>query len=192
MDPEHIEAFFTETTNAFHFLEAEYGYQLLERVTQDLKYFQDATALVHYVSTRVGIEVVWGFADSFIGVSFIELLQPGIFPASCSPFPFRDRPETAKSISLYTLAEMLGRIDDPNFLLKKVYSSRTSNRRAKIIESRMPEVLAGLAHATQTYARPILQGDTSIFPKAMQFYVEEQKKYYPYMRLPPGLVDDPS
>ena len=119
MDHEHIEAFFTETTNAFHFLEAEYGYQLLERMTQDLKYFQDAAVSVRYVSARIGIEVVWGFADGIIGVGLTELLQSWVLPASSSPFPLRNQSTTAKSIGIYTLATMLGHADDPDFFAQK-------------------------------------------------------------------------
>jgi hypothetical protein len=192
MDSEKIEAFFAETTNAFHFLETEYGYRPPERVTRDLEYVKDARASVHYVSSHVGIEVEWAFADNRIAVYFTELLQSGVLPASSSQYPFRDGSNTAKVISLYTLAAVLGHSDDPDFLLKKVNSSRTANKRRKIIETRMPDVLAGLAHATQTYARPILQGDTTIFPKVMQFYVEEHKRDFPYSSLPSGVVDDSS
>lgn len=194
MDDEHIEAFFAETTTSFHFLETEYGYRQLEKLTEDLHHFQDARASVRYVNARVGIEVQWSFADGIIDVYFIDLLQAGVFPAASSPYPLRDRPHVAKTIGLSTLAEMLGQSDDPDFLLKKMYSSRTRNRRMKTIESSMSEVLTGLARATQTYAQPILQGDTSIFPKTMKFYLELEKKYYPYSysRLPPEVIDDPS
>lgn len=194
MDDEHIEAFFAETTTSFHFLETEYGYRQLEKLTEDLHHFQDARASVRYVDSRVGIKVQWSFAAGIIDVYFIELLQAGVFPAFSSPYPLRDRPHVAKSIGLSTLAEMLGQSGDPDFLLKKMYSPRTRNRRMKVIEGSMPEVLAGLARTTQTYARPILQGDTSIFPKTMKFYLELEKKYYPYSysRLPPEVIDDPS
>jgi hypothetical protein len=173
-------------------LETEYGYQQLAQVTEDLNHFKDARASVRYVNSRVGIKIQWGFADGIIDVYFIELLQAGVFPAVSSPYPLKDRSHVAKSIGLSTLAEMLGHSDDPDFLLKKIYSPRTSNRRIKTIETNMPEVLAGLAHATQTYASSILQDDTSIFPQVMQFYVQLQKKYYPYTyaRISAEIVDD--
>lgn len=98
----------------------------------------------------------------------------------------------ARAVSLYDLADMLGHESDPDFLLKGVDNFRTRKRRMRTIESQLPEVLAGLARATRTYASSIVQGDTSIFPEVMKFYVAKQKRLYPSMSLPPGVLDDPS
>ncbi len=192
MNTAQIETFFAETTKAFHFLEAQYGYQQLEREIKHPEEPRDISAQVKYVSARIGVGIGWGVANGFIGVSFVELLQPHVFPSSTSSFPFRDRPNTAKAIGLYNLADMLNHIDDPDFLLKGIDDFRTHNRRMKTIETSMPEVLAGLAHATQTYAISILQGDTSIFSQVMKFTLAKQKKLYPGMLLPLYIVDDPS
>jgi hypothetical protein len=179
VDNSLIELFFAETTKAFHFLESEYGYRYLGQKIIYPDEGRDTRAIVNYAGSRVGVQIGWGFADGIIGIYFIELLEPYTFPTSISYYPFEDRPDTAKGIRLYTLAEMLDYSDDPNFLLKNVENFRTSNRRMKTIETRMPEVIAGLALASQTYATPILQGDTSIFPRVMNAYVTKLQTLYP-------------
>ena len=61
----------------------------------------------------------------------------------------------------------------------------------RTIESQMPEVLAGLARATQTDATAILQGDTSIFPEGMKFFLAKHKRLHPSMNLPQMLMIPP-
>ncbi len=77
----------------------------------------------------------------------------------------------------YQQTEMLGHNDDPNLLLKET-SFRRRNKRLKLIEMRMHDIVAGLARATQIYAIAIVKGDTDIFPKVMEYYVEQQRKMY--------------
>lgn len=192
INEEILEVFFVETLKVFHFLETKYAYQRLERKIIYPEYSRDTAALVRYVGSNVGVQIIWGIADGFVGVNLVELLQTGVFPTAVSLFPFKDQSNQAKAISLYDLADMLGHKDDPDFLLKGIDNFRTHKRRMRTIESQVPEVLAGLARAVQTYATPILQGDTSIFPQVMRFYVAKQKRLYPSMSLPPGAIDDPS
>lgn len=176
MGNEQIEIFFAETTKAFHFLETQYGYQQRERDIEHPDEGRDARARVIYIGSRVGVQIGWGFADAIIGVYFFELLQAGVFPSIITYYPFKDDAHKAKGIRLYTLAEMLGHIDDPDFLLKKVDNFRTRIKRSKIIQAQLPDILAGLARATQTYATSILQGDTTIFPRVMNAYAEKMEK----------------
>lgn len=186
------EIFFQETCKVFHFLEAHFGYQRPERKIISPEYPVDTAVLIRYVGASIGVQVLWGIADGFVGVILVELLQPGVFPKDVSLFPFQAQSRQARAVSLYDLADMLGHESDPDFLLKGVDNFRTRKRRMRTIESQLPEVLAGLARATRTYASSILQGDTSIFPEVMKFYVAKQKRLYPSMSLPPGVLDDPS
>jgi hypothetical protein len=72
---------------------------------------------------------------------------------------------------------MQGHTDDPDFLLGfydgYAYFKKTKQR-AQLIDTRLPDVLAGLARAAQRYAAAILQGDTSLFPEAMAYYASVQ------------------
>lgn len=178
MGNEQVETFFAETAKAFHFLETQYEYQQLERDIEHPDEGRDATARVIYIGSRVAVEIAWGFAAGVIGVCFIELLQTGVFPSVITYYPSKDDAHKAKGIRLYTLAEMLGHLDDPDFLLKKVDNFRTRIKRSKIIQAQLPDVLAGLARATQTYATSILQGDTTIFPRVMNADAEKTEKIY--------------
>ena len=76
MDTEQIETFFTETTKAFHFLEAQYGYQRLEGGILYPEDSRDRGVQIRYAGLRVGVGIGWGNANGFIGVAFTELLQP--------------------------------------------------------------------------------------------------------------------
>lgn len=170
---EWAEEFFAETTEAFSFLEQQYSYQRQEGFIEAPEDGRDATALIRYLSSHVGVQISWYFAGSTINVSFIELLQPGVFPNFWAFFG--NYPHAAKAVSLYTLAGMLGHLDDPDFLLQDLGNTRKRNKHAKLIETRMPDILAGLARATQTYASDILKGDTSIFPQVMAYYTAQKK-----------------
>lgn len=170
---ERVVDFFATATEAFHFLEQQYGYQRQDGFVEEER---DATARLRYLGSRVGVEISWYFANSAIGVSFIELLQPGMLPDFWAAFG--NYPGAAKAISLYTLVEMQGHLEDPDFLLQ-YNGSRKRNKRAKLIEMRMPDILAGLARATQTYAADILEGDISIFPQVMAYYAAQLKGRYP-------------
>lgn len=137
---------------------------------------RDVNAKVQYLGPRVGITISWYVADAGIIVSFAEVLESGVFPAKQASFGHY--PDRAKAINLEVLAEMLDHGDDPDFLLGKLSGSRRRNKRAKLIETNMHDILAGLARATQTYAIDILKGDTSIFPEVMNYYTEKQIKLY--------------
>lgn len=133
--------------------------------------FRDALARIQYVSTSIGVEIGWNFAGAMINVAFIELLHPGVFPASWTLF--EGFPNAARAVSLYEIAEMLGHSDDSDFLLQDRDNSRKWKKHLKLFETRMSDVLAGLARATQTYASDILKGDTTIFPEAMDYYTSK-------------------
>jgi hypothetical protein len=77
-------------------------------------------------------------------------------------------------ISIYDLAEVLGVQNEPDFLLKDVENFRKHKKHVKLIGTNRRDIIAGLARATQTYASDILKGDTSIFPKVIDYYQAKQ------------------
>lgn len=184
-EPNHFyqlsaETFFAQTARAFSFLETEYGYQRQAGELSGLDDFRDARAEIRYTGSRVGVGIYWTLAGGEIGISFVECLEPGVFPPYAL-YWFPDGhpdPHAAKGAGLYTLAEMQGQRADPAFLLAPADNERSARNNGKIIQAHMPAVLAGLARATQTYARSILQGDTSIFPQALAFCGEKLKQRY--------------
>ena len=78
---------------------------------------------------------------------------------------------------------------NPDFLLKDLERSlpwketeQLWKDNLKTIQENMREVLNGLAHATQTYASGILEGDTSVFSTVTDYYVAKQKRLYAWWR----------
>lgn len=180
---EWVETFFAETRESFLFLEHQYSYKRLEGHIDHPDDERDALALSEYVGSQVGVRISWGFANVSMDVAFIQLFQSEIFPEESSFFPLT-RPNVSNAISLYSLAERLGTSHDPDFVLKDIDKPRQRYKRAQLIRSNMHEIVAGLARATQTYATPILKGDTSIFPEVMDYYLAKQKRLYPNLFIP--------
>lgn len=180
---EQATIFFTEVQQAFQFLVREYGYRHLEEVIRNAEYWPDATAVSRYVGVAVGIEVSWHFAGSYIGVAFIEVQQPYLFPEMYSFYPM-NRPNVLKAISLYDLAEVCKRREDTDLLLKEVQNTRQINKQGKFIEGHLHEIVAGLARATQNCASDILKGDTSIFAEVMEYGLAKYRRLHPDGFLP--------
>lgn len=195
---EQLKPFFVETKNAFHVLEAVYGYQQPEEKKEHAEDLRDLEAQVRYAGSQVGVAIVWTIAAASVDVVFVELQQARVFPSAVSFFPRRDLPARAKAINLYSLADLLGHRDDPDFLLTEIdYQSTktmitTSQRNSELIKTQMPEVLAGLARAMQTYAVPLLQGDTRVISQVMKFHLAKYQRLFPQRPLPSFVVDDPS
>lgn len=189
---ESTEALLAETTKAFHFLADQYGCGQPEKSIQDPQDIREARVMIKYTSPHIGIQVTWAIAQGFLDAAFVELLQAGIFPSQVSFLPFRDESATAKAVNLRELVDILGHGDNPDLLLKKMDSSRALNKRVKLIETSMPAILAGLARATQTYASSILQGDTTLFPRVMNYHAEKVQKNHPSGSLFFYTLDDPS
>jgi hypothetical protein len=180
---EQTEAFFAEVREAFHFLEQQYGYERVEESIEHPNEWRDAIAQSRYVGARVGVRIWWYFAASAIGVFFIELLQVGVSPEEWSLFRPAN-PDVARAIHLYDLAGIRNRHDDPDFILGDVEERRKLKKRTRQIESQRGEIVAGLARATHSYAKDILQGDTSIFPAVIDYHLEKFKRQHPSMRIP--------
>ncbi len=181
--------FFVETRSAFHFLEHPYGCQHVgEKINFDQPF--DVAGMVRYAGTHVGVEIQWGYVESGIVVSFVELQQPGIFQPGRL---FHVRPDQPRAIMLRSLAGMLGHLDDPDFLLpdvpdnlnlvtldgRRAWSDIVKRRRDQI-ETDLPGVLAGLARATQTYATTILEGDTTVFAAVVEYHEAGMRRRYPH------------
>lgn len=184
------ESFFAEVAVTFRFLETQYGYKRLEEKIEYPGDPRDTTMVIKYISSHVGVAISWYPEGGSIRVSFVECLQPGIYPERATCWLVKDRSDLAKFIDLYCLAEMQGQSEDPDLLLKEDSDYRRATRRSKIIQARMSDVIAGLARATQTYAASILQGDTTSFPHIMKFYALRYKRLHPTASLPLGLVDE--
>jgi hypothetical protein len=175
--------FFKEVQEAFQFLVQDYGYQRLEVFVQNAKDWRDATATSRYVGTAVGIEVTWYFAGSSIGVAFIEVQQPYIFPEIYSFYPM-NRPNVLKAISLYDLAEVQKKRNDADLFLKEVQTTRQINKQGKFIEGHLHAIVAGLARATQSCASDILEGNTSMFTNVMEYGLTKYRQLHPDEFLP--------
>jgi hypothetical protein len=166
---EQFKQFFAEATDAFQFLEEVYEYRQLEDILESPDDMRDTWARLRYVGPRVGVEIMWDFANANIGVNLVELLKEKVFPRSYSLF--QDglyRPDTARAVNLEILVEVLGQKEKADFLLSYPRRNRRHNERLKLIEKKRQEIIVGLAHATHTSAATILQGDTTIFPLVMK------------------------
>jgi len=183
-------SFFAEVMETFRFLETQYGYQ---RLKEEIEYPgdpRDTTMVIRYIGSQVGVAISWYPEGGSIRVSLVECLQPGIYPERATCWLIKDRSDLAKFIDLSCLVEMQGQSEDPDLLLKEDGDYRKVTRRSKLIYARMSDVIAGLARATQTYAAPILQGDTTGFPQIMRYYALRYKRLHPTASLPLGLVDE--
>jgi len=171
--------FYIETRETFAFLEEQFEYLHQQPSIENANDPRDEKVVVPYLSNNSGVEIEWYFASSTISVVFIELQQPYTFPMK--RVAIGKRAGAARVISLNTLAEMLGFRSNAFFLLGDIDNVMPSkcNRRAKLIQANMQGVLDGLAQATQLYATPILNGDTSLFPEVMQYYTQKMKLLYP-------------
>jgi hypothetical protein len=185
------ELFFSEATEAFQFLEHQYGYQRQEGQIKSPDDIRDTAALLSYVGTRVGVQISWYFADAFIGVAFVELQQPGVFPQNYSFYPVKQE-NLMKAIDLYTLSEIYGVQQNQDFLLQDTDNPRKYKKHAKLIQTNRKGIIAGLARATQIYAAAILQGDTFLFPDVMHYYIAKHKQLHPDAYIPgdPDSVQD--
>lgn len=167
-------AFFAATRETFRFLETSFAFQFREERAWNLADFRDTTAGVRYASARVGIEICWTMADGSLRVALIEFRQDA-HPETFVSWFMANQPEIARVIDLYDLAEMLGSADDPDFLLKRSDDLSLWRKQLKIVQVRMPEVLTGLARATQKYAAPILCGDTALIARVIQFRTQQSR-----------------
>ncbi len=169
--------FYTLTQEAFHFLEEQYGYRLESTSLVGTDDFRDTVAKVVFVGEHVAVRVDWYLADAGIGVGFIELRDPGVLPAYWN-FLGTD-PNAPPAVTLFTLAEMQGHAQNPDFLLGDLAGTRKPKlpARERLVETNLAGILAGLAHATQRYAADILAGDTSCFPDAMRLYAQKRNVY---------------
>src|SRR6185437_15142113 len=95
---EPVEMFFQQTAEAFRFFEQQYGYRRQEGFVESSEDYRDTIARIRYVGSRVGMEIWWYFAGASIGVAFIELLQPGVFPEGWALFENSHHAAKAKAV----------------------------------------------------------------------------------------------
>lgn len=168
-----LDVFFEECRHQFAFLENHYSLCIEKEDTVNISVIQDAYAILPYVGKKISVVLRWYFIGSLIEVIFLELKEEWRFPVISvnNNNALNEYPNAARAITIYTLATTLGNAGDDTFLLKNVTdtSTRQCKIRAKIIMSRLPEVISGLAVATQKYASDILSGDTQIFTKVMEY-----------------------
>jgi hypothetical protein len=168
-----VPEFTEQVLQSFAFLETAYGYRLYEHRMNDPEDARDAQASVTYVSERVAVSLTWSLSSVAIGVSFIQLDQPYTMPARV--VFVGESHGAARAIELYTLADMLGHADDPDFVLGDGdrVDGRSVSRRFKLVQTDFADVVQRLARATERYARDILQGKTGRFPETMRHYTQK-------------------
>lgn len=169
--------FYMLTQEAFHFLEEQYGYRLESTSIVGTEDFRDTTARVVYLGEHVAVRVSWYLADAGISVGFVELRDPVVLPAYWN-FLGTER-NAPPAVTLFTLAEMQGHAQDPDFLLGDPAGIGKPKlpARQRLVETNLADILAALARATQRYAADILAGDTSCFPDVMRLYVKKTNIY---------------
>lgn len=166
----NVPAFYAQVTQAFAFLSTTYRFRLHAQRLDAVDDFRDTQARVVYLSDKVEIDILWGWASALIRVVFTELQSPSAPLQTSSAV---DEPKgSARVIRLEDLAAIRGHADDPDFLLGDAFQhgGRITSKRFKLLQSDMAGVVAGLARATERYASDILRGDTAIFPDAMAYY----------------------
>ncbi len=186
---ERFKGFFAEVKDAFQFLEQVYNYQRLRELLTAPHEWRDTIAKLRYVGQEVGVQIEWYWANATIRVTFLELLKERVFPRRYSFFQTHrsEKHNMSPAIDLKDLVEVLGQKAQGDFLLYYGRNERAHDKCLKIIEEKRQEVIAGLARATQTYATPILQGDTTLFPEVVKYARAKQKKDFPDWNLPADL-----
>lgn len=166
-----IATFLTEAQKKFSFLETQYGYQRLGEVHEDQDP-RDKDVVSFYVSSQIGVKLMWSYTSGSVLVLFVELLKPGKFPPRYSVVENKNHSDVARAISLEILAEVLGYGDDPHFVLKR---NKNNPEHWRIPFEQMTDVLDGLAFCVQKYADNVLKGDTNLFEKVIQYYSQKMK-----------------
>lgn len=173
-----VKKFITEVIKKFTYLEDEYGYKLVEGKVENQDYYPDSQAVVKYIGPFISVEVYWYFAGANIGVVFVER-RDGVIPEK--KIFFGESSGFARAINLYTLAKLLNKWDDRIFLLEDDIDNVTVSKiekREKVINQNMNEIIEGLAYAVKKIANQIITGDTSIFKDVMNYQRELIDKQY--------------
>lgn len=170
-----MQTFYDHIEQEFAFLPTTYGCRLHSKHLDDIQDLRDTRAMVTYVGKKIEVDIKWDIPSAIMRVTFVELQIPYVSPTT--RITYREGKEGAREIDLYTLAEVLGHVDDPDFMLgvSPECDGRSINKRFKLLHTNLGGVIAGLARATERYGSDILRGDTSIFPQVMRLYGEQRR-----------------
>jgi hypothetical protein len=168
-----VPTFFAHISQSFAFLPETYGCRLHAQHLEAIDDLRDTNATVVYLGDKVEVDIRWAFAEASLNVLLVELAIPRVSPSK--RYMWGTDQDAARMVQVYTLAEMLGHADDPDFALGDTssFDGRTISKRFKRIQANLPSVLNGLARATERYASGILHGDTTIFPDVVRFCTQQ-------------------
>ncbi len=170
---DHLPAFYAQVEQAFAFLQATYDCRLHAKQVVDLEESRDTRTSIAYLGKTVEVDINWDMASANMKVVLVELLVPRVSPAK--RYIWGKVEGAARMADVHTLAELAGNPNDPDFLLRRVMKSdrRDTARRFKVLQSDFEGVIAGLARATERYARDVLRGDISVFTEAIALTTQQ-------------------
>ncbi|HEX9036179.1 MAG TPA: hypothetical protein VF808_04230 [Ktedonobacterales bacterium] len=170
--------FFREVRESFAFLKSAYKYYgpASEKIEGPTDY-RDTTAIAAYTHYRMRVKVGWYISS---GNAYVRFETPQIR----NGLPTAQEVEARRAaypyfMDLYGLARLLGKAEDPDFLLGDVWNhyESKSRKRRELLENDLRGVLDGLARATERYASHVLAGDSSQFA-AVYAYQDTHKDDY--------------
>lgn len=152
---------FVQGTEAFRFLETDYGYI---PITQKLEYLNDSRdtqACLTYAGEAMGVAIGLNFGAGNLDVTFRKISQPRWFPSSLNAEDYASKRPIY--MPLYDLIRFQGAEKDPDLLLGNLwnlYESKCKKRNA-LLATNLRGALDGLARATVRYGDAVLRGDSS-------------------------------
>jgi len=179
-----IKEFSQKATEAFKFLESEYGFvrKGLRRI--DLDSPRDAAVVITYVGKQIGVIVGWGIPEIYVNLT--ELCDQDI-PQRVTRYG-KDKGTLPYAISLDLLVKMTieERKGDlvPPLPEMKPYISFTEmsfmkpSKYSEMLNNKLGEVLNIFAKRLKEYGTNILQGDTSIFRRVLDYENEFRKSLW--------------
>ncbi|MDE3230651.1 MAG: hypothetical protein KGO05_12300 [Chloroflexota bacterium] len=181
---------FIQGTEAFRFLERDYGYTPIAQKLEYLNDFRDTQAELTYAGEAMGVTIGLNFSSGNLDVAFRKIARPRWYPDTVSAEELAsNRPVF---MPLYDLIRFQGAEKDPDLLLGdlwNLYESKCKKRNA-LLATNLRGVLDGLARATVRYGDAALRGDSSQFAAVKEYQVAHQydyilPRYRPQPKQPP-------
>lgn len=168
---------FIQTTEAFRFLETDYGYTPIAQKLEYLNDFRDTQANLTYAGEVMGVAIGLNFGSGNLDVTFRKISQPRWYPNSLSAEDFATKQPIY--MPLYDLIRFQGAEKDSDLLLGdlwNLYESKCKKRNA-LLATNLRDVLDGLARATVRYGDVVLRGDFSQFSAVKDYYEAHKDDY---------------
>jgi hypothetical protein len=176
---------FVQGTEAFRFLETDYGFTPIAQKLEYLNDFRDTQAHLTYAGEAMGVAIGLNFGSGNLDVTFRKISQPRWFPDTASAEDYASKHTIY--MPLYDLIRFQGAEKDSDLLLGdlwNLYESKCKKRNA-LLAANLRGVLDSLARATVRYGDAALRGDSSQFADVRAYYEEHEHDYWlPRYRTP--------